>query len=95
MSTSHIPTSLDRRDSSLPESHLIFSIVSLLFCLPVGIFAILASVKVRVAIGMNNISVARDASARAAKLSLLGVMLGSNVYMLITVLVMCILFQAT
>ncbi|XP_064603625.1 uncharacterized protein LOC135469038 [Liolophura sinensis] len=86
-----VPTS-NNREKPLP-SHLLFSVVSILTCPPLGILAVREALKVEKAGRSNDLDCAKRASSRAAMYSLASVMIGVHLACLVGTCVICYLYQ--
>ncbi|KAK6192640.1 hypothetical protein SNE40_004077 [Patella caerulea] len=93
METVIIPSNEHKPDAppEAPPDHILFSLISTLFFLPLGIAAILKGVKVRKAIKLNDFTTAEYASAKAAKFAMSGIALGT----LMGALVACVIIVQT
>ncbi|XP_041366201.1 uncharacterized protein LOC121381130 [Gigantopelta aegis] len=78
----------------MPPDHLPYSIVSLLFFFPLGVVAVLEAFKVRNAVKLNDVTLARQASDKAAKYAMASILVGTNVMMAATCIVLCVFYQS-
>ncbi len=75
------------------ENHLVISILAILFFLPLGIAAIIQSMKVDQFIMMGEYELARNSSDSARKLALIGLGISAGIIILAIVFVMAVLFR--
>jgi hypothetical protein len=77
-------------DAAAPPTHLVIALVSLLFCWPFGIPAIVLSSRVSSAWAAGETDRAVDASARARRFAVIAIGLGALVYVLYFVLALVV-----